>query len=167
MDGNDFDVANASVSLLPRSAEAQVLKEFVGKTKTEIGRLVDILKRNGYDPVTGKPPLGPWPPNIILKDIISIVDRHRHGLTHGSSRAGCGTCAFLAEFDDVRKNLGIIPTCGQNQVPVESLCKTCQSGPFRSLKCLFENSELVGDDMIECVGYVPETAAPTKEVEKP
>lgn len=38
------------------------------KAKAEIKRLTDILTRNGFDAKTGKPPLGNWPPNFILKE---------------------------------------------------------------------------------------------------
>lgn len=37
----------------------------------------------------------------------------------------------------------------------ESLCKTCKNAP-RDLKCLFKNSEMVGDDTIKCAGYTPD-----------
>jgi len=57
-DGDDGDVNTALCCLVDDHK----------KDKAEIKRLTDILTRNGFDAKTGKPPLGDWPPNFILKE---------------------------------------------------------------------------------------------------
>lgn len=45
-----------------------VLEKKCDDQKLEIKRLTDILVHNGYDPRTGKPPLGESPPHFILEE---------------------------------------------------------------------------------------------------
>ena len=70
------------------------LKAEIKKKNAKIEFLTDILTRNGYDPITGKPPLGKWPPRLILEDEIKQLKKllNECECPHHFNAAKCYIC---------------------------------------------------------------------------